>query len=128
MYRELLSYVPPTVRRNYKGGGTYPNLLDAHPPFQIDGNFGGSAAVLEMLAQSTDNQIILLPALPDNWTAGYVKGICARGGFELDMRWEDKKVVFLKILSKSAGRTNIKLGDTMIPLVMKKGEIREMRL
>jgi alpha-L-fucosidase 2 len=127
MYRELLSYVPPTVRRNYKGGGTYPNLLDAHPPFQIDGNFGGSAAVLEMLAQSTDNQIILLPALPDNWTSGYVKGICARGGFELDMRWKDKKVVFLKILSKSAGKTNIKLGDTLIPLVMKKGENREMR-
>ena len=81
-----------------------------------------------MLAQSTDNQIILLPALPDNWTSGYVKGICARGGFELEMRWKDKKVVFLKILSKSAGKTNVMLGDKMIPLVMKKGEIREMRL
>jgi alpha-L-fucosidase 2 len=127
MYRELLSYVPPTVRRNYKGGGTYPNLLDAHPPFQIDGNFGGSAAVLEMLVQSTDNQIILLPALPDNWNSGNVKGVCARGGFELEISWEDKKVVFLKIFSKSNGKTSIKFGDKILPIVMRKGEVRELR-
>ncbi|MCF8341814.1 MAG: glycoside hydrolase family 95 protein [Chitinophagaceae bacterium] len=127
MYKELLSYVPPTVRRNYKGGGTYPNLLDAHPPFQIDGNFGGSAAVLEMLVQSTDNQIILLPALPDNWNSGNVKGVCARGGFELEISWEDKKVVYLKIFSKSNGKTSIKFGDKILPIVMRSGEVREVR-
>ena len=83
MYRRLLRYVSPD---NYKGedarrgGGTYPNLLDAHSPFQIDGNFGGCSGVIEMLMQSSSNKIVLLPALPEAWADGKVQGICARGG------------------------------------------------
>jgi len=81
-----------------------------------------------MLVQSKDNQIILLPALPDNWNSGNVKGVCARGGFEIEMRWEDRKVVFLKIFSKSNGKSNIKHGDRILSIVMRKGEVREVKL
>lgn len=125
MYRELLNYVDPD---NYqgtdkkKGGGTYPNLLDAHAPFQIDGNFGGTAAVIEMLVQSDENEIRLLPAISDAWAEGSVKGICARGGFELAMNWKDKAPTKITISSKKGGKTALVFGNTRKEIQLTKGQ------
>jgi alpha-L-fucosidase 2 len=128
MYRELLKYVEPDgVKTNYaRGGGTYPNLFDAHPPFQIDGNFGGAAAVAEMLVQSTDNEIRLLPALPDAWAAGSVKGICTRGGFEVAMEWSDKTIKKLSIYAKNNGKTTLFYGKEKKEIALKKGQTLEL--
>ncbi len=128
MIRELLKYVEPDgLRTNYSGGGgTYPNLFDAHPPFQIDGNFGGSAAFAEMLVQSSENEIRLLPALPDSWNTGSVKGICARGGFELDLNWEQGQLKSAKILNKAGNHSQIIYGNKTWNLVTKKGESKEL--
>ena len=106
IYQKLLTYVSPD---NYRGpdrrrsGGTYPNLFDAHPPFQIDGNFGGTAGVCEMLIQSDlrNNTIELLPALPDAWSSGSISGVKARGGYTIDFTWKNKKVVEVSIIGTS---------------------------
>jgi len=129
MFRELLQYVDPDGKKTEKprrGGGTYPNLFDAHPPFQIDGNFGGAAAVAEMLVQSDENEIRLLPALPDAWESGSVKGICARGGFEIAMEWNNKTLNKVVVSSKKGGKTILIYGDTKREITLKKGEKTEI--
>jgi alpha-L-fucosidase 2 len=131
MFRELLKYVDPDGKKTVtprRGGGTYPNLFDAHPPFQIDGNFGGAAAVTEMLVQSDENEIHLLPALPDAWEKGSVKGICARGGFEIAMEWNNKMVMVLTISSKTGGKTTLIYGDNKREVTLKKGEKKQLHL
>ena len=122
IYQKLLTYVSPD---NYKGedkrrsGGTYPNLFDAHPPFQIDGNFGGTAGVCEMLVQSDGDTISLLPALPKAWKDGEVSGICARGGYELKMKWTDSKVVELTVKAKNKGKVKVAVNGRIITVKTK---------
>lgn len=131
IYRNLLRYVSPDDYKGddkRRGGGTYPNLLDAHSPFQIDGNFGGCAGVVEMLMQSTGDKIILLPALPENWKEGKVKGICARGGFVVDMEWQDGKVTSLAITARCNSSTRVLCNGKNIKVNLKKGERKEFDL
>lgn len=129
MYRRLLRYVSPD---NYKGedarrgGGTYPNLLDAHSPFQIDGNFGGCSGVIEMLMQSSTNKIVLLPALPESWADGSVQGICARGGFVVNMEWKNREVVSLIVSSLKGGQTEICFNGVSKKVVFKAGEKKRL--
>jgi len=109
MYRELLKFVPPDeTKENYNNmGGTYPNLLDAHPPFQIDGNFGGAAAVAEMLVQSHTGFIELLPAISKAWNSGAVNGLKARGNYEIDMKWSKGRITNLYIKSSTQKQASI---------------------
>lgn len=91
-----------------KGGGTYSNMFDAHPPFQIDGNFGGTAGITEMLLQSHSDEIFVLPALPGNWSSGSVKGLRARGGFILDFDWENGALKNIAVLSTLGGNCRLR--------------------
>jgi len=97
-----------------EGGGAYPNLFDAHPPFQIDGNFGGAAGIGEMLLQSQDGDLHLLPALPDAWASGTVNGLVGRGGFVVDMNWKGGRLAWARVLSRLGGRVVIRSGTPLI--------------
>lgn len=125
IYRTLLTYVSPDCYQGSdrrRGGGTYPNLFDAHPPFQIDGNFGGTAGVCEMLVQSDGQRIDLLPALPDAWKDGQVQGICARGGYEIAMTWKGSRVVSAVVKSKAGGRVTVSYNGKSVTLTLGKGQ------
>jgi alpha-L-fucosidase 2 len=98
------------------GAGSYPNLFDAHPPFQIDGNFGGAAGIGEMLVQSHTKYIDLLPALPTALPSGEINGICARGGFVLNIKWKDGKLQQVKVLSKAGNDLHLRYRDKVITI------------
>lgn len=112
MILQQLRPVEPQARQSSLGGGTYPNLFDAHPPFQIDGNFAATAGVCEMLLQSQGDAIVLLPALPAAWPEGSVRGLRARGGAELDFSWRDGRLRTLTVRPTGNSR----------PLVIRHGE------
>lgn len=99
---------------NVKGGGTYPNMFDAHPPFQIDGNFGCTAGIAEMILQSHDGAIHVLPALPDVWPTGKMTGLVARGGFVVDVVWEKSKLKELKVTSRLGGNCRLRINEDLL--------------
>lgn len=134
IYQKLLNFISPDDYKGddaRRGGGTYPNLLDAHSPFQIDGNFGGTAGVAEMLLQSSfvdgKSLITLLPALPAEWKDGAIRGLCARGGFVVDMEWSNGKVVSATITARNGTATTVTYNGKKKSISLKKGNSITLR-
>lgn len=142
LLKNLLTPVAVDGKIISRGGGTYPNLFCAHPPFQIDGNLGGCAGIAEMLIQSQAGYIDLLPALPDAWADGSFKGLCVRGGGVVDLDWEAGKVKRMRLTARTdytfrikipagvqrvvGNRQSANIGDGFMEVALKKGETTEI--
>lgn len=144
LLKNLLTPVAADGKIINRGGGTYPNLFCAHPPFQIDGNFGGCAGIAEMLVQSHEGYVEILPALPEAWKEGYFKGLCVRGGGILDATWTDSCVQQMSLKARADQTFRFKLpadvaqvklngksaaiADGFVSIPMKKGETATLQL
>ena len=114
-YKLITDQLSPAGSTGFWGkGGTYPNLFDAHPPFQIDGNFGCAAGIAEMLLQSHDGALHVLPSVPDRWKDGKVSGLVARGGFVVDIEWKDGKLSVIKVRSALGGNLRLRSSDALV--------------
>lgn len=126
-YALLKNLLHPALVDGRHGSGTYPNMFCAHPPFQIDGNFGGTAGIAEMLLQSHDGFIEVLPAIPSCWHTGFYRGLCAENGAVVDCRWKDGKVTKVKIYSKTGGSYKLKIpnadGNKYKEFTLRKGGV-----
>lgn len=111
-----MRYVGRDAVTKYNGGGVYSNLLNSCPPLQIDGNFGGGAAMAEMLLQSHDGFIELLPALPAAWPEGRVSGLVARGNFVIDMQWQHGRLTDVRIRSRSGGSCKVRYQEQQVQI------------
>lgn len=111
---QLRCIKPSSITRH--GGGTYPNMLDAHPPFQIDGNFGATSGIAQALMQSYDNRILILPALPDKWKNGHIHGLTAKGSVRVDIDWENNRLT--KLILTGKGNFNVSYGEKTIVVTL----------
>lgn len=124
-YKLITEQIRPTTDEKGQNGGTYPNLFDAHPPFQIDGNFGCTAGIAEMLVQSHAGTVHLLPALPDVWSKGTVKGLRCRGGFTLEeMSWSNGTIDRVQVLSTIGGKLRVR---SAVPLVCEGIDLKPLK-
>jgi alpha-L-fucosidase 2 len=124
-YRLLTNLLRPawSTATNYtRGGGVYPNLFDAHPPFQIDGNFGATAGIAEMLLQSHVGELHLLPALPSAWPAGRVRGLRARGGVVVDIGWTGGVLEQASLTAQQPRTVRVRIGNTVTEHKLRAGE------